>query len=226
MAELLRQVLAVVGKDLRLELRSRTAFLSMFAFTILVLAIFNYAHDPTAVSAQSLAPSVLWITFSFAGMLGLNRGFAIERENRAIDGLLLAPLSRTGLYVGKALTNLIVIGVVEAIALPAFAIFFNVPVLPVLGPLALVIVLATIGFVSVGTLLSAMAVTTRFAEMILALLVLPFLLPPVSAAAQITAGLFDGLSLARNIGWLKLLIGFDIVFVVLCMLIFEWTLEE
>ncbi len=226
MAELLRQTLAIVGKDLRLELRSRTAFLSMFAFTILVLAIFNYAHDPTAVSAQNLAPSVLWITFSFAGMLGLNRGFAIERENRAIDGLLLAPLSRTGLYVGKALGNFIFVGVVEAIALPAFAIFFNVPVLPVLGPLVLVIALATIGFVAVGTLLSAMAVTTRFAEMILALLVLPFLLPPVSAAAQITAGLFDGLSLARNIGWLKLLIGFDIVFVVLCMLIFEWTLEE
>ena len=226
MGNVMRQALVVARKDLLLELRSRTAFLSMLAFTALVLAIFNFARDPTAIGATDLAPSTLWITFSFAGLLGLNRAFALERENRALDGLLLAPLSRTALYVGKALANLVFLGTVEAIALPAFALFFNVPILPVLPALAGVIALATIGFVSVGTLLSAMAVTTRFAELILALLMLPFLLPPVSAAAQITSRLFAGRPLAEQVGWLKLLVGFDIVFVVLCMLIFEWTLEE
>jgi heme exporter protein B len=226
MRELLAQAGAVAAKDLLLELRSRTAFLSMLAFTLLVLAIFNFARDPTAVSASDLAPSTLWITFSFAGLLGLNRGFALERENRAIDGLLLAPLSRTALYLGKVLANLAFVGAVEAIALPAFALFFNVPVLPVLGPLVLVIVLATIGFVAVGTLLSAMAVATRFAELMLAVLMLPFLLPPVSAAAQITARLFGGRPFAEQVGWLKILIGYDIVFVILCILVFDWTVEE
>ncbi len=226
MAELLRQALLILRKDLLLEFRSKTAFLSMLAFTVLVLAVFHYAHDPTAVSATLLAPSILWITFSFAGMLGLNRGFALERENRALDGLLLSPLDRTALYVGKVFANLVFVGIIETLALPAFAIFFGVPILPVIGPMLLVVALATIGFVSVGTLLSIMAVSTKFAEMMLALLMLPFLLPPVSAAAQITTNLFAGLPLARTIAWLKLLIGFDIVFVVLCMLLFEWTLEE
>lgn len=226
MAELLRQAAIVARKDLLLELRSRTAFFSMLVFTALVLAIFNFARDPTSVSGLDLAPGTLWITFSFAGLLGLNRAFALERENRAIDGLLLAPLSRTALYLGKMAANLVFVGAVEAIALPLFALFFNVPILPVLAPLVLVIALATIGFVAVGTLMSAIAVNTRFAEFMLPVLMLPFLVPPVTSAVQVTARLFAGRPLAEQVGWLRLLVGYDLVFIVMCMMIFEWTLEE
>lgn len=226
MREFVRQTFAVAGKDLVLEMRSRTAFLSMLVFTALVLTIFNFARDATAVSGLDLAPGTLWITFSFAGLLGMNRAFALERENRALDGLLLAPLSRTALYAGKLLANLAFVGAIEAIALPLFALFFNVPVLPVLGPLVLVIALATIGFVCVGTLFSAMAVTTRFAELLLPVLLLPFLFPPVVAAVQITARLFGGRPFAEQLAWLKLLVGFDVVFLTLCILVFEWTVEE
>ena len=223
---MLRDAWLIAAKDLRLELRSRTAFLSSLAFTALVLAIFNFARDPTAVAAVDLAPGILWITFSFAGLLGLNRAFALERENRTLDGLLLSPASRTALYLGKALANLAFVGMVEAVALPLFALFFNVPVLPVLWPLAGVIALATIGFVAVGTLLSAIAVSTRFAELMLPLLMLPFLVPPITAAVQLTARLFAGRPFAEQTAWLKLLVGYDVVVIAAALLMFEFTLDE
>jgi heme exporter protein B len=226
MGELLRHALAIAGKDLRLEFRSRTAFLSALVFTALVLAIFHFARDPTAVAALDLAPGILWITFSFAGLLGLNRAFTLERENRALDGLLLSPASRTALYLGKVLANLVFVGVVEAIALPLFAIFFNVPVLPVLGSLVAVIALATLGFVTVGTLMSSMAVSTRFAELMLPVLMLPFLMPVVTSAVQLTARVFAGRPFSETVGWLKLLVAYDVVFLVACIWVFEHTIEE
>jgi len=226
MASVLREALIIAGKDVRLEFRSRTAFLSSLVFTALVLAIFNFARDPSVISAVDLAPGILWITFSFAGLLGLNRAFALERENRTIDALMLAPASRTALYVGKLLANLVFVGTVEAIALPLFALFFNVPLLPVLGPLTLVIAAATLGFVALGTLLSSIAVNTRFAELMLPLLMLPFLVPPITAAVQVTGRLFAQRPVAEMLPWLKLLVGYDIVVVVTAILIFDYTLDE
>lgn len=223
---MLRDALVIAAKDLRLDFRTRTAFLASLAFTALVLAIFNFARDPTVVAAVDLAPGILWITFSFAGLLGLNRVFAIERENRTLEGLLLSPVSRPALFLGKALANLAFVGTIEALALPLFSLFFNVPVLPVLGPMVLVIALATIGFVGVGTLLSAIAVSTRFAELMLPLLMLPFLVPPITSAVQLTARLFAHRPLAEQTAWLKLLIGYDIVVIVAALLVFEFTLDE
>ena len=226
MGDLLRATWAIAAKDVLLEFRGRTAFVSALVFTALVLAIFNFARDPTAVSAIDLAPGILWITFTFAAMLGLNRAFALERENRALDGLLLSPASRTAIYLGKVLANLVFVLSVEAIALPLFALFFNVPVLPVLGPLVLVIALATLGFVAVGTLMSSMAVNTRLAELMLPVLLLPFLVPPVTAAVQITARLFAGRPFSEVTAWLKLLVAYDIMFVTACVLFFAFTIEE
>lgn len=226
MASTLRTAWAIAAKDLVLEFRSRTAFLSALVFTALVLAIFNFARDPTAVSALDLAPGILWITFSFAGLLGLNRAFALERENRALDGLLLSPASRTALYLGKVIGNLVFVGAVEAVALPLFALFFNLPLLPVLAGLAVVIALATIGFVVVGTLMSSIAVNTRFAELMLPVLMLPFLVPPVTSAVQMTARLLAGRPFSEIGGWLRLLVAYDVAFLVICILVFEATLEE
>src|SRR6266542_612163 len=179
MAELLAQAWTIARKDLVLEFRTRTALLSAVVFTALVLTVFNFGRDPTAVAAVDLAPSILWVTFTFAAMLALNRAFQLELENQALDGLLLAPVSRASLYLGKLLASLIFVGVVEGVGLPLFALFFNVAVLPVAAPLAGVIALATVGFVAVGTLFSAMTARTRFAELLLPVLVLPFLIPPL-----------------------------------------------
>src|SRR5213082_1181817 len=203
MRELLGQAWTVARKDLVLEFRTRTALLSAVVFTALVLTVFNFGRDPTAVATIDLAPSILWVTFTFAAMLALNRAFQLELENGALEGLLVSPLSRHSLYLGKLLANLGFVGVVEAVGLPLFVLFFNVPVAPVLLPLIGVIALATVGFVSVGTLFSAMVVRTRFAELMLPVLLLPFLLLPLTYAVQATARLLAGRPLSEVSGWLS-----------------------
>jgi heme exporter protein B len=222
----LRLVLAIAGKDIRAELRSRTALLSAVVFAALVLVIFNFARDPTAVAAVDLAPSILWVTFALAAMVALNRAFTVERENGALDGLLLAPVPRGSVFLGKLVANLAFVGTVEAVALPLFVLFFNVSLGHALPGLLGVTVLATIGFVAVGTLFSAMAVRTRFAELMLPVLLLPFMVPPLIGAVQVTARLLAGRPLSEMLGWLRLLALYDLVFVILCALVFTAVVDE
>lgn len=226
MRETLRHAWIVARKDLLLEFRSRTAILSAVVFTALVLVIFEFGRDPTAVATLDLAPSILWVTFSFAAMLGLNRAFQSELENQAMDGLLLAPVSRVSLYWGKLLANLAFVAVVELIGLLLFTLFFNVPVARILLPLVGVIALATVGFIAVGTLFSAMVIRTRFAELMLPVLLLPFLIPPLVGAVQVTARLLGGRPLSEVGGWLRLLLAYDIVFMSLASILFPSTVTE
>jgi heme exporter protein B len=225
-AETVRIALAIAGKDIRAELRSRTALLSALVFAALVLVVFNFARDPTILGATDLAPSVLWVTFALAAMVALNRAFHIERENGALDGLLLAPVSREALFLGKLLANLAFVGTVELVTLPLFTLFFNVSLGPVLPGILGVTVLATIGFVAVGTIFSAMAVRTRFAELMLPVLLLPFMVPPIMGAVQVTSRLLAGRPLSEMWGWLRLLALYDIVFVTLCTLAFSAVMDE
>jgi heme exporter protein B len=219
-------VLAVAGKDIRAELRSRTALLTALVFAALVLVIFNFARDPTAVSAATLAPSVLWVTFALAAMVAMNRAFTVERENGALDGMLLAPIPREAVFLGKLLANLAFVGAVELVTLPLFTLFFNVSVWSILPGLLAVMALATIGFVAVGTIFSAMAVRTRFAELLLPVLLLPFMVPPLIGAVQMTTRLLADRPLSEMVGWLRLLTLYDIVFVTLCTLTFSSVVDE
>ena len=226
MGEFLRATLAIAAKDLRVERRSRTALISAISFAALVLVIFNFARDAALLSRDAMAPSVLWITFAFSGVITLNRSFAMERENGALDGLLLAPSSRGALFAGKYAANLAFVFTVEAVALPLFVLFFGVDVSRVLGGLILVSVLGTAGFVAVGTVFAAMTVRTRFAELMLPLLLLPFMLPPVTWAVQATARLLSGRPAGEIVGWLRLLGLYDLVFVTVCLLIFPPLMDE
>src|SRR6266566_2291465 len=219
--DLLRHAWAVASKDLLVEFRSRTAILSAAVFVVLVLVVFNFGRDPTAVSNVDLAPSILWVTFTFAAILALNRAFQLELENQALDGLLLAPIDRSSIYLGKLIANLVFVAGVELIGVPLLALFFNVRVLPYLGPLTGLIALATVGFVAVGTLFSAMTVRTRFAE-----LLLPFMIPPLSWAVLATGRLLAGRPLSEVVGWLNMLAVYDIVFVALAVLLFPATVNE
>src|SRR5260370_30411282 len=149
MAELLWAAWVVARKDLVLECRTRTAVRSAAVFTALVLTVFNFGRDPTAVPALVLAPSILWVTFTFAAMLGLNRAFQLELENAALDGLLVSPLSRVSLYWGKLLANLVFVAVVEAVGLALFGLFFDLPLGRVGGPPVVGVGLATVGFATV-----------------------------------------------------------------------------
>ncbi len=226
MGNVVRLALVIAAKDLRAEFRSRTALLSALVFAALVLVVFNFARDPTALSAEAIAPSALWITFTFGAIVALNRAFAMEREHAAIDGLLLAPLPREALYLGKLLANLAFVAIVEAVSLPLFVLFFNVNLGHALGGLVAVIALATVGFVAVGTIFSAMAVRTRFAELLLPVLLLPFMVPPLIGAATLTARLLDGRPWSEMFGLVRLLALYDIVFVTLCTLLFPAVVDE
>lgn len=217
---------AIAGKDIRAELRSRTALLSALVFAALVLVVFNFARDPTAISATALVPSVLWVTFALAAMVAMNRAFTVERENGALDGLLLAPVPREALFLGKLLANLAFVGVVELVTLPLFTLFFNLSLGAALPGIIGVAALATIGFVAVGTIFSAMAVRTRFAELMLPVLLLPFMIPPLIGAVQVTSRLLAGRPLSEMLGWLRLLALYDIVFVTLCTLAFSAVVDE
>ncbi len=217
---------AVAAKDLTVEWRTKTAVVSSVVFAVLVLAVLYFARDKTAVGDLDLEPGALWVTFIFAAMLGLNRAFLLERENRALDGLRLTPAAPTALFFGKMLGNLAFVGVVELISLPLFMLFYNVSIWHRLPILIAVIALATVGFVAVGTLLSAMVVRTRFSEMMLPVLLLPFLVPPVVSAVQLTWRILAERPLSELTGWLSLLAAFDVVFFVVSLLLFEATLIE
>lgn len=216
----------IARKDLAIEFRTRSAFLAALVFSLIAITIFYFAWDATAVSATDLAPGVLWVIFTFSGLLGLHRSFGIEEADRAIDALLASPIERESIFIGKALANLIFVLGVQAIAIPAVALFYNLPLADVAAPLAGIAVLAAIGLVSVGTLFSAMASNTRLAELLLPVLSLPFFVPIVLPAAQATARLLSGRPVIEAMSWLKILIAFDIVFVVACALAFPFTLED
>lgn len=220
--------LLIARKDLVIEFRTRSAFLAAVVFAVLGVSIFRFAWDPTAVAAIDLAPGVLWVIFVFSGLLGLNRAFAIEHAERAIDGLLAAPVSREAIFGGKALANLAFVIGVQLVAIPAVALFYDLPLDGglVLLRIGLVAVLASVGLVAVGTLFSAMAMNTRLADLLLPMLALPFFIPVVAPAAQVTARILAGRPIGEVAAWLKLLAGFDIVFVTACTLAFPFTLED
>ena len=226
MGRTLRLILVIAEKDLRLELRSRTSLLSAAVFAALVLLVFNFARDPTAVATVDLAPSVLWVTVAFASVVAMNRAFTVERENAAFDGLLLAPVSREALYLGKYLANVVFVLVVEAIALPLFVLFFNVDLWHALPGLLLTLLLATAGFVAVGTLFSAMVARTRFAELMLPILLLPFMVPPLILAVKTTVPLFAGRPLSEVMDGLRFLAVYDVAFITLAVLLFPAVVNE
>ncbi len=217
----------IARKDLTVELRTRSAFLSAAVFTVLAAAIFFYSWDPTAVTGIDLAPGVIWVIFTFSGVLGLNRSFAAELSDRAIDGLLGAPISREAVFLGKAFANLVFLLGVQTVAVPAVLLFYNGSI-SAFGAVLIagVTMLAAVGLVAVGTLFSAMAVNTRLAELLLPVITLPFLVPVVTAAAQATVVILAGRSITGAVAWLKILAAYDIVFVVACTLAYPFTIER
>ncbi len=221
-----RGALAIAAKDLRVELASRAALTSAVTFAVLVLVIFNFARDPGEVSLQVLAPSVLWVTSAFAGVVALNRSFVMEQERGAMDGLLLAPISRSAIYFGKYLANLAFVLTVNLVLLPLFVLFFNVTPSAGLGWVALLLVLAASGYVAIGTVLAAMTVRTRFAELMLPVLLLAFLVPPVLVGVQATTRLLGGRPVGEIVGWIRFLAVYDVVFITLGWLLFPATMDE
>ena len=226
MGDLIRESMLIARKDLTIEFRTRSAFFSAVVFSLLAIVIFFFAWDPTGVAAIDLAPGVLWVIFTFSGLLGMHRSFGVEQPDHAIEGLIASPVSRESIFLGKAIASLVFVVAVQAIAIPAIGLFYNLPLAHVALPLAGIAFLAAVGLVAIGTLFSAMAVNTRLAELLLPMLALPFFVPIILPAAQATAKLMSGRPVGEAIEWLKLLVAFDLVFVVACTLAYPFTLEE
>jgi len=218
-----RKAWAIVRKDLALERRSREMLGSMFLFSLLVLLIFSFSFDLRIEQPTAVAPGVLWVAISFAGMLGLARSFVLERDQGCLDGLLLCPVDRSILYVGKVLSNLVFISLTELILLPLYLALFNLAFKPLLLP---VILLGTLGFAAVGTLLSAMTVQVRARAVLLPVLLFPIVLPVLIAAVRPTAGILDGQPWPEIRRWMQLLVGFDVLLTSLSYVVFDYVVEE
>jgi heme exporter protein B len=219
-------VRTLVWKDLLVEARGRETVLAGAVFALVVLVIFNFAFDLRVENVAAVAPGVLWVTVTFAGVLSLGRSFARERDRRTLDGLLLAPFDRSALYLAKVFTSVVSMLVVEAVALPAFIALFNVVVdLPLL---ILSLVLGTLGLAGVGTLFAAIAAHTRAREVLLPLLLFPVQVPVILATVKSTAAAIHmpGLDPPEVAQWLGLLVAFDALFLSLSVVLFDYAIEE
>jgi heme exporter protein B len=222
--QFLRQLYALLAKEIAVEWRTREALSAMLVFALLVLVIFNFAFELQGVDMRVFAPGILWVAFCFSGILGLGRSFARERDKRSMDGMLLAPVDRGALFLGKAIANFLFILIMEAVTLPLLVILFNVPItwFPLIG----YIILGTIGFAVVGTLLAAIAASTRMREVMLPVLLFPILAPLLVAVVKITQGAVQELPFSDYQGWFNLIVAYDVIFLVLAYLTFEFVIEE
>ena len=215
---------AVVWKDLAAEMRSREVISAMLVFSILVILIFNFALELDPLTRSSVTSGVLWVTLVFAGTLGLNRSMAVEKDRGCLDGLLLAPVDRTAIYFGKTLGNWIFMLIVAAIVLPLYSVLYNTNLIQ-LG-LILVILLGTIGYAAVGTLLAAMAVQARTRDILLPILLFPVIIPAMIASVKASGGFLQGLEWADIQPWLNLLIAYDVIFIAAAFMVFDFVVEE
>ena len=217
------KVWAIVRKDLALERRSREMLSSMLIFALIVILVFSFSFELRVDRMSQVAPGVLWVALTFAGMLGLARSFVLERDQGCLDGLLLCPVDRSAIYLGKMLSNLLFISTTGVIILPLCFALFNLPFKLLLLP---IILLGIVGFSSVGTLVSAMTVHARAREVMLPILLFPIVLPAIIAAVKLTGGILDGQAWSEMRQWLQLLVGFDVIFMVVSYVAFDYVVEE
>ena len=222
----LAQVKAIVWKDFINEFKTRELFSSMFVFALLVMLIFVFSINLSIINASEIGPGVLWVAILFAGTLGLNRSFTLEKENGCLQGLMLTPVDRSAIYFGKMLSNMAFLLVMEVFLLPVFVIFFNVEIGPYLGPLLGVILMGTLGFSALGTLLSSVSSNLKTREIMLPILLYPLMVPVAIGSVRLTGQILDGKSLADMMNWVGLILAFDIIFISASLMTIDHILEE
>src|SRR3990172_569329 len=224
----------IAKKDLKAEFRTKQMLNSMIIFALLVIIIFSFAFgNEASILIQGinkkivdlLAPGMLWIAFTFAGMLGLSRSFAGEKEEGCLEGLKLCPIDRSEIYNGKVVSNAILMFLMEIITIPVFAVLFSYDIKNIPG-LALVVMLGTLGFIFVGTLLSALAVNTRTREILLPVILFPVLIPVILSAVSATGIMLSKGEIMDIAGELQILLVYDIIFFVVAQMVFEYTIED
>ena len=235
MKSYLGAVVAILAKDVLLELRTKDILVTTLVFGLLVIVVFSFALDPTPTMIATVAPGILWVSFTFGGVLGLNRSFSVESARGNLHGLMLAPVGRDAIYFGKFLGSFLFMMGVEVVIYPLFAVLFNLPLF--VYELIPVAVLATIAVAAVGTVFSAMALNTRSREVMLPLLFFPVVVPVIIAATEATGILLreaaqkEAIAPYLSVGpgvslWIPLLVVFDAVFLVICPAAFSFIIED
>ncbi|MFQ5540168.1 MAG: heme exporter protein CcmB [Candidatus Binatia bacterium] len=222
---IVRQIYWLLWKDLLLEIRRRESLISMFFFGTVLLFLFNFSFEIPRDRAAEMAPGLLWLAFIFTGTLGLNQLFQMERENQCLDALLLCPMDRGALYLAKVFFNLTTMLLVEVFVFPLFWVLFNLDFWELLPSLFLVAFLGTVGFCVLGTLLSAVTLKARARELLLPLILFPFIIPVFLATIRAMEIILHAGNFQELLPWLRLLIGFDVIFITVGFLVFEWVIE-
>src|SRR5271163_288130 len=217
----LRQALAIAGKDLRSEMRSKETVNASLSFALVILVLFSFAFDPSSDQVREIAGGLLWLVYAFAGTLILNRSFARELVNDCLDALISSPASGAQLFFGKCLANYLLLMVVECVSFPVFIIFYNARWPERWGLLFLVMLLGTWGITVIGTLFSAMTVNLRLRELMLPTLIYPMLIPALVGAIELSRVLINGGSLAENMIWFRILVAFNVIFTILSLALVE-----
>jgi len=219
-------MLAILRKDLLLELRTKETLTSLLLLGLLTLLILSFAFEPGSEVRVEAAPGALWVAVVFAGVLGLSRSFLAERENECLQGLLLCPLDRGSIYLAKTLANFVFMAAAQIVVLPVFIFFFNLTLTSGFLGVIVTILLGLFGFSTVGTLFAAIAVRTRAREVMLPLLMIPLVVPLFIGGVTVTHKLLVGKGVSEVAPWLNLMLGFDVIFLVVGWLVFEYAVEE
>jgi len=222
-----RDIFILVKKDILDELRGGGALISMLVFALLVIVIFSFAFGTLLSAQKELSAGLLWVTFVFASTLGLNYSFSVEKENSAIKGLMLAPVDRSILYLGKLISNFVFIFIIELFTVPIFLVLFNYRVLEIIPQLLLVLFLGTAGICSVGTIFSSMSTSTKKGNILLPIILFPIIIPLLIGSIRCTSAIFLDESLISSTGsWIIMLVVYDVLFITISLLTYEFILEE
>jgi len=223
--DFLNQTFLLLRKDLLLEMRRRESLLTMFFFGTLLLFVFHFSFDLAPDRMAEMAPALLWLAFLFTGTLGLAQLFEAERGNHCLEALLLSPMDRGALFLAKTAFNFILMVLVEIVVIPLFWILFNLRSWNVIPKLFLVTLLGTVGFCVLGTLLSAVTLKARARELLLPLVLFPLMIPVILGTIRCMETILRAGELSDALPWLRLLVGFDVIFLTVGVLIFDWVIE-
>lgn len=220
---------AVVEKDLRLEWRTRESLLVMVVFALLVLTLFSFAFGPgggSGENARAVQAGILWISFLFACVIGLSRTMGVERESAGFSAMSTSPADPSALYLGKVVSAAVLMGIMELVGFAVLAVLYRVDVWKSAGALALIAISATVGIAAAGALFAAMSARTRTREVLLPVLMFPVLVPVLIAAVKATEAHLGGGGWSDSKDWIRLMLVYDVVFLVAASLLFEYILEE
>ena len=213
MTEFFRQTWTIAAKDLRTELRNREVLNSVGAFALVVLLMFSFAFDPISnPDSRAMAGGLLWVVYAFAGILVLNRSFGRETANDCLTALVAAPISGGAIFLGKTISNVVLLVALQLISLPVFGVFYDLRWSGRPGLLIATLVLGAWALASIGSLFGAVTANNRLRELMLPLLVFPLVLPALIACVHLTTLLFTNQELGDSVVWFKLLIVFDLIF--------------